>query len=129
MTFCAAGIPLVLSLAWFVGAVVVPVWQVKSGIARVGWVMSGPVTHIPGGKELIAELGGSASASTKLELYLRMPKMLASERLEAIEVLAEIDPPAKGAIPILERLLKDEDELVSMAAASTLKKIRDEERE
>ncbi len=127
MALWSAGILLALGLAWFVGAVAVPVWQVRSGLVNVGWFVSGPVDRIPGGDALVIKLGGPVPATSKLELYLCMPREFASKRAEAVEVLAEIEPPAKDAIPVLKRLVNDDDEAVRNIAASALNKIQGQE--
>lgn len=127
MVLWTAGILLALGLAWFVGAVVVPVWQVRSKMGHVQWFVSGPVTKVAGGEEIVADLGGQETAARKLTLYLCMPRAVAPNKHYAVVLLRDIGPIAKSAIPALEPLLKDADESMRFAAAEALKKIRSEE--
>ena len=59
----AAGLLLALGLAWFIGAVTVPIWQVRAAVAH---------TDID-----VARLGGPSAAIRKVDLYLRMPDRIA----------------------------------------------------
>ncbi len=114
----------VLAVAWFVGAVVWPVWQVRSGLEDVGWFSSGPVDRIPGGDELVAKLGGPAAAASKLALYLRLPEFIAPDKECAVVVLGDIGPDAREAVPTLRALsarAKDKD--LRYAASHALRRI------
>ncbi len=101
MALWIAGILLALGLAWFIGAVVVPVWQVRSVLKR------GPIGHIC--DKPIGALGGPDRAARKLDLYLRMPHWLASERKTAVAILGHC---GSGRVPALSRVLRDQREAV-----------------
>jgi hypothetical protein len=118
----AVALALLLAAGLFSWLVVVPVWQVHKGLEGVGWTVSGPTDRIPGGQELIDSLGGPSAAVSKLGLYLRMPRVVAGNKLTAIAVLEEIGP---QAIPVLEGLLdKEQDVDIRQDAAGALKRIR-----
>jgi hypothetical protein len=111
------GILAALGLAWFVGAVAWPVWQVR-GIAK-SWE-GGRYHPMYAGRFFsseIAQLGGPASASRKLGIYLRMPVGSSENRCTAAAILGECGDPA---LPELRRLLEDRDARVRQTAAEAL---------
>ncbi len=67
MAAWTAAILLALSLAWFVGAVVVPVWQTKT-------IVTAYATQGIDESTAVERLGGQERAARRLALYLRMPK-------------------------------------------------------
>jgi hypothetical protein len=111
-----AGILLALALAWFVGTVVVPIWQVHralKGRSSSVWVArtirktaffenshSGGGTWLP--ENLREELGGKENAAKQLRVYLAMPRRLAPKRVEAICVLGACG--AHGVRPLIRQL-------------------------
>jgi hypothetical protein len=76
-----AGILLVLGLAWFIGAVVVPVWQVRAAVVECGQ------QNYPAEEGYVDPLGGQASAARKLALYLRMPDAIATRKELALGIM------------------------------------------
>ena len=121
MAAWTAGILLALGLAWFVGAVVVPVWQVRKIVKSWEGGRYHPMYTGRFFTNEIAQLGGPVSASRKLGIYLRTPVGSSANRQVAAAILGECGAPA---IPELERLLENEDERVRQAAAAALKEIR-----
>jgi HEAT repeat protein len=100
----------VLALTWFVGAVVVPLWQVHQVVRRQGSAE---------GKAEVARLGGPDSALPKVVLYLRLTKGRSSERWRVASLLAHC---GEEAIPVAIALLEDttEDTGVRTQAAGCL---------
>jgi len=115
----AIALTLLLALGLFSWLVVVPVWQVRSGLKNVGWYASGPVDSIPGGRELVSELGGPRAATSKLMLYLRMPDFVAPGKALAIDVLRVVGPDAAEAIPVLEWFAANGKDVNVRSAADT----------
>ena len=106
-----AGILLALGLAWFVGAVVVPVWQTRAAVTRCY------DRRALLARALVDEvdvLGGPDEATQKLGLYLRVPDPLAPHRMIATRMLGEC---GRCAVPALKSLLDDEDKTVRYWAA------------
>jgi hypothetical protein len=130
MAAWTAAILLALGLAWFVGAVAVPVWQVRSALPtpyQLDW--RGPVEQAENGplaeegnqlmrvwgfeKRAIDRLGGCERAVRRLSFYLRAPRWLAPDKLHAFRFLVWCEQPARPAI--LEAM-EDPDPSIRLAA-------------
>jgi hypothetical protein len=132
MAAWTAGMLLALGLAWFVGAVAVPVWQVRREVLtvrpRVPALGDIPPLCLheawdswqPG--PAVDQLGGPDNAVSKLGLYLRLPNMIAPRKDRAAKALGSCA--ADKSVPVLEGLLLERDVVVRQAAAEALKKIR-----
>jgi hypothetical protein len=154
MAAWTAGILLALGLAWFVGAVVWPVWQVRFVVNQIAAAAQGQhaKSHMP----LAAyDLGEPRQACAKIRLYMRtwrpsgvqetgalsLYAAYASRsceaavegltdpspliRVESARVLGEMLDTRSDIISALERAVHDDDKRVSFAAESALKKIWD----
>jgi len=149
MIFWSAAILAVLGLTWSIGAVVVPVWQVRVLMAELRGG-SGPDEETA-----IRRLGGPAAAAWKLAFYRRLPLRIAPDkysprifevlgkcgpaaipplieavreehgpvRLSAIKALIRQDPPAPEAAPALAEALAEEWEPIHCYAIEGLTKI------
>jgi HEAT repeats len=123
-----AGMLAVLGMAWFVGTVVVPVWQTHRVLSKQ-WPALLTAEKSPWGKtrwelgekEAISLLGGRDQAVPRLLLYARMPRRIAPYRVEALFLLFRCA--GKDAIPALSRHLQDADPLVREQAAWALRKL------
>jgi hypothetical protein len=73
MALWTAGILLALGLAWFIGAVVVPVWRVRALLDDERNYFG----IIEGG---VAKLGGPERAARPLSIYMRLPEKLAPHK-------------------------------------------------
>jgi hypothetical protein len=122
MAAWTVGILLALGMAWFVGAVVVPVWQVHSAIKN-RWlrrdfyasysvprdpfqtehdIMFGTSDHV----RAMWDLGGPTDAAHKLDIFIRLPAVPATEKLAAVRVLSY----CKGAaLPVLFKIMGNTD--------------------
>jgi hypothetical protein len=150
-----AAILAALALAWFIGAVVVPVWQTRKVVTTYAHDRNYQAASV-----YIARLGGNRQAARRLRGYLHLPRWVAGERLDAVSLLgccgeeaapglvemlrdqemlvrwwATIalvnvgDEQARQAIPLLEKMTKEDDSgVVRLEAAEALKKIRGEEK-
>ena len=105
------GILAVLGLAWFVGAVAVPVWQVRRVIREPSTV---------GLEEDIQRLGGPDRAAPKLGRYLGMPDPLAERKPRAASLLGFC---GRQAVPILVRATSRADREVRLKAFESLGKV------
>ena len=115
------GILLALALAWFVGAVVVPYFQVRAVAAKAAPLREGGVRIYFGDPDpRIIRLGGPERAAAKLGFYLRLPGWLAPHRNGAVSLLGRC---GHSAVPGLIRALKDKDDGVRAEAACALGKI------
>ena len=155
MAAWTGAILLALGLAWFVGAVAVPWWQVR-GAARIaseseeGFLGSA-------GRSVVDNLGGPELAATRLRTYRRLPPWAAPYRAGTLDLLGccgkpgvpalidalgdadravramaawhlgRIGPDAREATAALTDRLTDTEADVRSAAAEALKKIRGEE--
>lgn len=110
MLLWTAAIVAATGLAWFIGAVVVPVWQAR----RV-------LMHQPtfAGVE---RLGGKESALRKLVMYMRVPERWAPHKYEGTALLGACGP---AAVPKLILLLRHREPGVREGAAETLGKMGD----
>ena len=68
MVLWTALILLALGLAWFIGAVAVPVWQIRRIVAEA---------RVLDPQAAVERLGGEAAAARKLAMYRRLPAWLA----------------------------------------------------
>jgi hypothetical protein len=121
----------ILGVAYFIAAVVVPVWQARQVVDEfhlLYYTRSALGATIPGRyadrKKEIAELGGPRQAARKLRLYLSLPRSIAPHRRAVVDLLSHCGP---SAIPALRKVLNDPDESVRQAARDALKKIRGSE--
>ena len=130
-----AGIVLALALAWFIGAVVIPAYQVHSTIRDLhGTLYRRPTSEPLNADPLLKVLGGPERAAWKLSIYLRLPKRLIcrtrpppeDERAIAIELLVACGKPGVG--PLI-RELKHPEPYIRMLAASALGRIGPDARE
>ena len=81
MALWSVGIMLALGLAWFVGAVAVPVWQVRKAVGQywshTRWVGKVWPPYPAWEENTIKSLGGLDEAVRKLALYGRFPRWVA----------------------------------------------------
>jgi hypothetical protein len=142
MVLWTAGILLLLGLVWFVGAVVVPVWQIRSW-ASVKFAEHGDVDLIAGGmayadavaeetdiisvdvwdlkEPMLRRLGGPEAAARKLTLYYRLPQWIAPHKCVAIRVLACC---GEHALPTMVAALRDPDPRIRSTAITAITLIR-----
>jgi HEAT repeat protein len=114
MILWSAGIVLALGLAWFVGAVVVPVWQVRRAIEAPSALNGAGATF---GATVIGRLGGPEKAIAKIGIYLRLPEYIAKDRWAAAGNLRYC---GSRAVPLLIMALRHNDAEVRSAAAIAL---------
>jgi hypothetical protein len=121
MILWTAGILLALGLAWFVGAVAVPVFEVRAVVRE--WYTGGyhPMYKDTFFAKDIKGLGGPRAAARKLSLYLHAPESLAPRKEFVVSVLGECGEPA---VPELERLLQHRNPSIRQAAARALEKMK-----
>ena len=123
MLLSTLGILAALALAWFIGAVVLPVWQVHralSGLAANS-LRAASLYNTWGDadgerKRAVAALGGDRQALGKLRLYLSLPKRLAPAREPAVFLV-----PCCGeqGLPFLDELSRRPDtKLLAFCALS-----------
>lgn len=137
MALWTAGILLVLGLAWFIGAVVVPVWQVRPVLEEmwdgahshaVSFQVTGePLTDYGAAQALSGEteaadralvrLGGQDRAVGKLRLYLRLPSSLAPHKNMAVIVLGQC---YSRALSALREASRSRDQAVRRIAAAEM---------
>jgi HEAT repeats len=103
-----------LGLAWFIGAVVVPVMKTRPAVERC---TSYAVSNSPPWRKEIEYLGGPEQALHRLRLYVRFPKWVAPHRGCAASLLGYCGP---KATPTLLRLLSDDAPEVRACAAREL---------
>jgi len=111
MAAWSAGILLVLGLVWFVGAVVVPVWQVHRLAATYEMVHE---VRTP-----TNELGDPSEATRKIRLYLRLPSFVARHKLPAIVALGCYGTP--GLASLLELSCSADEEVRAQAYVGILR--------
>ena len=115
MVFWTASILLAPGLAWFVGAVVVPVWQVHRFLTEYDKrAASSILPFFPPSVEI---LGKRDSAARKLSTYLRLPDCIAKHRRSAIICLGDCGP---AATPALRRMTGSPDIELRAAALMVL---------
>jgi hypothetical protein len=136
MLLWTAGILLALGLAWFVGAVVVPVWQVHAAIkkANMGSVtfaysMDSPQDRIEDAIACWAEdevarasLGGAETAAWKLNVYLAAPGWAAAYKQAAVRMATCCGKPG---LPALIRALAEGDPDVRRQAVAGIYRVRE----
>lgn len=87
MTLWTAGILLALGLAWFVGAVVLPVWRVRKILEEE-----------PDPGKVVERLGGAGPAIRALRLYAKLPDRVAPSGDGAVFSLGWCGPEAMPAL-------------------------------
>ena len=123
-----AGMLVFLGLAWFTGAVVVPMWRFRNEIAELG-----VEDKLPFGLEysagctrgepysraawLVERTGGAERTARRLEQYLNMPRALAPNRATAVYLLGFCEGHALGA---LLELLESEDPKIRACSIGSL---------
>lgn len=120
--WATAGILLILGLAVFIVAVVVPLRQTHEAVRAC---MAGQID----GYEVVARLGGEERAAHQLATYLRLPKWMKAYRRGPALLLGMIGPKARESVPALVEALGDSDVDVRAAAASALGQIGSEARD
>ena len=108
MALWSAGILLALGLAWFIGTVVVPVWQTHVVLSRLA-----PQCDGQSARWAVERLGGSERAVHRLALYMRLPPRLTKFRPFAALLLGYCD---STAVPALVRCLDDSEGNVRVGA-------------
>jgi len=122
MALWTAAILAALGLAWFLGAVVGPLWQARAAIERYRprcshLNASGELWNPKSAAQEVERLGGAREASRRLSLYLRLSGSLAPHRKYAASMLGA----CKGqGVSVLTKLLKDKDDAVRRQAAWAL---------
>jgi hypothetical protein len=119
MILWSAGILPALSLAWFVAAVVVPVWQVRS------IVTSGEEAEDSAGAytmmtQDIERLGGKEQAAMRFGFYLRLPDWIAPQKPGAALLLEGC---GQAGIPPLAVCLDTRDPDLRQATVQSLRMI------
>jgi hypothetical protein len=122
------GILAALGLAWFVGAVAVPVWRVRQSVPKA-LVRCQPVRTVGAdgegyvefdfraGRNTVAALGGPREAGRQVSLFLSLPDWLSGanpEQLRGLRLTAALVLPECGryGLPGARRLLRSDDESV-----------------
>jgi len=133
----SAAIVLVLALAWFVGAVAVPAYQVHKVIrtSNMFWLNWSPRTMSSGS---VKDLGGPDQAARKISIYLHLPKWLTCRGqnppylLGAVDnrywAIALLEACGKPGVPPLVRELKRPEPYIRKLAAESLGRIGPEAR-
>lgn len=122
MVFWTAGILAALGLAWFVGAVVVPVWQMCRAVEssqREGFTSSSSELA----DRTVSGLGGRRRAADRLALYLRLPDRLAPCKAYALVLFNACEPEGRPPVDALAGLLADPDPETRRQAAHWLGRI------
>jgi HEAT repeat protein len=101
MILWSAGIVLALGLAWFIGAVVVPVWRTSRVLAA--HTDTGGELRVDDEEAFVRQLGGQANLISLMELYTRMPTIIAGDRYLAAWSLG---CGGEDALPAIRRALK-----------------------
>ncbi len=102
MAAWTGAILLILGLAWFVGAVVVPVWQTRRVVLAVyaeepvGFSMMSRHAQEECRKKAIATLGGPERAATRLKHFLMLPEWANPKRSDTMPPLAIFDIGPRG---------------------------------
>jgi HEAT repeat protein len=100
-----------LGLCWFIGAVGVPAWKVRSVVEEAA-----TYRHEPG-EIVLRELGGAEKTAEYLHLYVRLPRFIAPRRALVAGLLGQC---GKNAVPALLRLAADDDHEVRVEAVMAL---------
>ena len=122
MAAWTVGILLAAGLAWFAGAVVMPVWQTKRVVYRYNHTIA-DVNPL----DAVDELGGPRKAARRLGLFVRMPRWITGpddpgsadggDRLVAINLLGFC---GKVAVPALIKELHSPSPMCRAHAARSL---------
>jgi len=116
MALWTGALLLALGLAWFIGAVAVPVWGVRAVLVSASDMKAEP------GENVIEGLGGSQDAARRLGLYLRLPGFLVPHRRLAAAILGQC---GQAATTELLRCVVDKDPEVRLEAVAALGRMRD----
>jgi len=117
MALWSVGILLALGLAWFVGAVAVPVWQTQKVVQACLEHRSTYDECMQQNAVGIQQLGGPAKAASKLYLYARLPWISWQHGSVATSLLQYC---GKDSVPALCGLLKHRHREVRERAARVL---------
>jgi HEAT repeat protein len=121
MVLWSAGVLLVLGLAWFLMAVVVPVCRVHAAAERIANLREAPfvdsLQQLALEAEEVQKLGGSERAARRIVLYLRLTRGSTRRHPEAVWMLRQCNP---AATDHLIGLLRDSDSKVRCIAAECL---------
>ncbi len=117
MALWAAGILLALGLAWFAGAVLRPVLQVRRAVLDCKRRAGDPLSTLGDDESVIADLGGREAACSKLSLYIRLPVKPAPHKVFALRLLGQCG--RRGAAE-LARVLRTDNPALQRVAASAL---------
>ena len=120
MILWTAAILAALGLAWFIGAVAVPVWQVRSVLKKnlISSKGQGSSSQLFYGRQTaVKDLGGEEEGARKMGLYLRLPNWAAPEKLAVIRTLSHCGAPAR---PVLIWALSSPDAPMREAAISAI---------
>ncbi len=111
----AVGMLAVLGLAWFIAAVVRPLWQVHQVVRRRGVAYD---------SDEVSGLGGPRATLPKVVVYLRLTRSWSTERWRAASLLKHC---GTEAVPVALGLLEDraEEVKVRLMAAQALGKTGD----
>ncbi len=116
----SASILLAIGLAWFVGAVVVPVWQVERAMAKY----MGGYGHYPEPNynlsSVIEDLGGEPAAARKISVYMTLPDCVARRKVMAFYPLKLC---GAAGVPPLRALLEKGDDVRRLQAIGELQYI------
>jgi len=88
---------LFLGLCLVIGLVGYPVWQVRQSVSRCKGYVLPDVAEYAAISEVPA-LGGESSATEKIEMYLRMPELVAPHKEHAVSILPACGKPGLGAL-------------------------------
>jgi len=117
MALWTAAILAALGLAWFTGAVALPLYQVHAAARRCAQHEGGKGEGIEISFSAIEELGGETQAAARLRVYLRLPRWVAKHKDGAMVMLGSCGRPA---VPALIEVLRDPDRSLHSSAANSL---------
>jgi len=115
-----------LALAYFIGAVVAPVWKTRATIRQAredrdpdarGDFLRTVLPGCPGAEARVSDLGGQERALDCLRLYLRLPTPIAPDKCYAVLLLGHC---GDSAVPLLSELLHDQKAQVRNCATAAL---------
>ena len=122
MVLWTAGILVALGFAWFVAAVVVPVWRTGKVVESFAQAFDDNPTGF------VDRLGGKQEAGRSLTLYLRMPERVAPCKEDALRLLNACLPEGRPAVATLVPLLGHRDPRVRRQAVVWLGRLGPEAR-
>jgi hypothetical protein len=111
MAAWTAGILLALGLAWFVGAMVLPVWQVRTILMDKGNYQMGSLNVD------VARLGGKESSARTLSIYMQLPDKLAPRKRWCVRLLEEC---GDYGVPAIKKALRSSDIYARLEAGDWL---------